>query len=1354
MNNHTQTNSWLGGMNMDVDYSVLKENQYIYAENVRIVTNDDGTFGVMQGIEGLAIVNQELRIPANEKIIHTDVIRKYGVVFTEDNNGLNHIYRFDFTLDPLNPVITKILSAKLDINYPVSSVCRWESDNYVKVYWADGVHQIRVLNIAPIMDDYNKDINVEELNIVPAGVLPAMEFKGYGGGALKAGKVQYAYQLFNVRGSETGISPLTGMIRLTRNDIGNASVIGTEKDGNSGKSVNLYAKIPGTTFTYARIISIHYPENTTVPNITVVDEVALVGDELSYSDSGGNKLTELTIDEFNAIASYTFYPKVLETKDNILFAANIKEDTWDVEYDARAYRCDINGKVELRTATGATKTFNINELAEDTVPKEHDCITVTNTGYNNNYLFNKNYVNRVMGGTGLNVSYKFVTTDLVEDGNIVVDGKHPAVREMNPTSASIKSLNLYEVSNSKATSGVIEFTSDRRKVLNYSDPEIELKVLGYQRDEVYRFGIVFYNEKNMSSSVHWIGDIRFPNSAYSQFYEGDGSVKLTTGITHSNLGMVTKPIGLQFTVKNIPDGVTGFEIVRCNRTAMDRRIIAQGLVSYVARVESARKLQSNTSRPYPFVTFCDPKYVAYNTHDSINDYESYDTHFFDDVPLESTGNFKTTLENVFAFISPEVAFNRAAIQDHIAAIEKITRVGSLYSVIESDDDRNRTFINISANPYNANDGKITRMWVDEKNVFVDFVELRNNSDYGDRQYTGPSETLAKYYSHTPEVNKIEYSSGVLDVKYADSLDWNVAAEELPLSESISIAGSPYSNSIGTWINEDKWADEYKGKYREGTKKGVAGPMLLLRSDDMGRNAYGGYKVMSVDWELTSPYIAHRSTGTVLCNLIQPSALYGGGSYASRTNSVYIGTGSYTLVDSKKEYTTNVFGGDTYLGLCDYAYSTKYWHEDDLTNAHWRKHVHSIYFPCESSMNQYMRLDDFQMSRNYKPDMQNNIAVVANIYAQDMPMYAYNDAYSAKPNAKLFVTKGRFDIDNLHSDSRIISSEPKTNNEIADSWTKFKVANYIDVDNQHGSVNNLMTFRNNLFFWQDNAFGTVAVNERSLISDNNMGSLTLGTGGILTHFDYITVKNGSMKDKLRVNTASDSSVYWYDETRDELCGFDGSLQTVSKLKGVQSFLNKKADFNNDQISVYDKKYNEVLFTLDNKTLAFNEQLGVFTSFYTIDPDRYFEFADGLYAFRERDLRKYNGGDEKPLFSNGVKWSKFDFVVNGDYPQTKTFDNVEYGADVEHGTNLTNIVFNTKRQESFTTLWNQIDYREDTYKFVIPRSNRDLTLLENTINMSYRDRMKGKYLISHYEYDCNNGKQFKLPYITTMYRYSMI
>ena len=52
MNPTRQTNTFSAGMNMDVDYSVLKDNQYVYAENIRILTNEGSSFAAMQNVEG------------------------------------------------------------------------------------------------------------------------------------------------------------------------------------------------------------------------------------------------------------------------------------------------------------------------------------------------------------------------------------------------------------------------------------------------------------------------------------------------------------------------------------------------------------------------------------------------------------------------------------------------------------------------------------------------------------------------------------------------------------------------------------------------------------------------------------------------------------------------------------------------------------------------------------------------------------------------------------------------------------------------------------------------------------------------------------------------------------------------------------------------------------------------------------------------------------------------------------------------------------------------------------------------------------------------------------------------------
>ena len=233
------------------------------------------------------------------------------------------------------------------------------------------------------------------------------------------------------------------------------------------------------------------------------------------------------------------------------------------------------------------------------------------------------------------------------------------------------------------------------------------------------------------------------------------------------------------------------------------------------------------------------------------------------------------------------------------------------------------------------------------------------------------------------------------------------------------------------------------------------------------------------------------------------------------------------------------------------------------------------------------------------------------------------------------------------------------------------------------------------------------------------------------------------------------MYWYDYDRNEICSFSGGLNFVSKIKGVQSYLHdNKSSFTPDPITVYDKKYNEALFTLEDKTLVYNEQVGAFTSFYTFSPEWWAEFSDKLYIYNGLNCYKYNSGNNSDLFTGEDKVSYIKFIVNDGYPQTKTFDNVEYAGEFTYDTNFNNIYFETKRQTSYSLTDKDVDCREDTYKFCIPRNSLELSEIGKLVNKSYKDRMKGKYLVCHYKYDCNGGNTFEVPYISTAYRHSMI
>jgi hypothetical protein len=127
-----------------------------------------------------------------------------------------------------------------------------------------------------------------------------------------------------------------------------------------------------------------------------------------------------------------------------------------------------------------------------------------------------------------------------------------------------------------------------------------------------------------------------------------------------------------------------------------------------------------------------------------------------------------------------------------------------------------------------------------------------------------------------------------------------------------------------------------------------------------------------------------------------------------------------------------------------------------------------YIPLESNVNLNLRSDDSyhrSASGLNGPNLvQNEPIALPNGYVQKKPYYEYNTVYSSTSGSKQYVPKTIYSVDKQINQNRIVVSELKTNNEMTDSWTKFKFANYLDVDSEYGQITNLKSFNNKLFYW--------------------------------------------------------------------------------------------------------------------------------------------------------------------------------------------------------------------------------------------------------------------------------------------------
>ena len=1347
---NSQINTFSKGMDMDTDITMLSEGQYRYAENVRLLTDSNGTTGVLQNIE--YIRQYEGNIPQDEIILGTSTARLYddnsngtiecGIVLTKktvNNKPYNILYKvLGFESKAIRSIV--VVQGYLGIENNVSIVTNYESDGISNVYICDGLTPIKVINICDTFDDIV--IDNTKFDITPGVTLLPFTLESTINGALPAGAVQYCYQLFNLHGPETTTSALSEVIPITKYDTAGTSskVIGQMKGELSGRGCKISAKFKNDgRFDRARIFSIIYLDNISIPDIYIINEVEIPNNkaneliEFTYNDTGVSFLSKITIDEFNAMVPFEFNAKSIEKMNNRLFASNTQELTWDVDYDARAYRCDSNGRIVLNSSDNSqhvTGTLNAdgtisssnNIVVNGMMPEKHDCINPSNQDVLSNNVYQYGYVGntKVRGGTGPNVSYRFVFTELVLSSKDSADGDVSGTLDLTAQSLSGgNTINTFYEDGTICKSQTIK--SDNKVIPNYADPYMCANYLGYQRDEIYRFGVIFYNNKNIPSPVHWIGDIRMPStndtsdltSKLHSFHVGEWSTEY-----NKTVEMLSYALGIEFTLKNIPADVFSYEIVRCDRNEKDRTIVTQGIVGALfkftdwsnGKEDSTGEfgLGPNDVRPAPMFNLASNFRTYFMHHEADIDY------------------WHTASPGYFEFVSPEVCISKDLMFQHI----QNNQLCPLYKTYST---------------YNA------RTTIPQEYLYTTAEDenVTNDPDFGKVKSVDGVIYFNAGWGRGYEDDNVYGYAGVF--KYYKKLSYDNSVKHLSIEDGIISNTLPYFNTLKDaknhvqFIGNKSYVNVSIGGYRQFSNHGIN---AVIQVD----STYNPYK---------DPTGVSDFCTAIIANVKQQTIPYGGDTYISRQNSVYVSCGCFT-----SDFTSKVmcYGGDTYLGVFDYLNTSVIQSYNDSEKEKWNRLCCVCYIPLESVVNVNLRSDDsYHRNANGRQGqnmVQNEPTSLPNGYVQKKPYYEYNPVYSTTSGAKQYVPKSIYSIDNQINQNRIVSSELKTNNEVTDSWCKFKFANYIDVDSQYGQITNLKTFNNKLIYWQDNAVGIAAVNERSLITDNNAAELTLGTGGILTRYDYVSILNGSsiVNDKSIVN--SSTSLYWYDFDKNEICVLGQTTTAISKLKGVQSYLNTlPRTAKQNAVSFYDKKFNEVWFRIYDKALIYNEQLQSFTSFYTHNPNWFFPFSDKLVTIKNNNMYYLHNIYEVNSNIKEERIAKVEFVVNKDVSNTKVFDNVIFSAELENkdvstSPMIKDIVFKTKTQETSALTIDDIDLREDNYRFAIPREKVSDEELHQLDSKSYLGRMRGKYLICDYTFDCNNNREFKLPYIKTTYRYSML
>lgn len=1370
---NSHKNTFEGGMDMDTDVSYAANNTYRYAQNIRLVTNTDGTNGVLQNID---YVKKYEKIDAlkTQKILNAiavqypyqdETLQNTAILLTQDrySEAINSIYIVsDFDKSRLScRCIVKILwHITADMN--ISMIYNYETKSVYKLYVNDSNSGLKIINLADYKEEWGDKEPIQNPSYFDSNALATLvplSLESFTSGNLKSGAYQYFYKLYNDTGIESALSAGSEIIYNYKYNIYNsAEAEGYSDDYSTSNGIVLRFMVDNTQFDKIKLYRVFWKDNLNEPEISIILQDRISKGSLNYTitDALMQSLTTVTQEEFNDIIPYVFKAQIMTSFKNRLFFANIESSDWDIpkDWDTRSFRFNKNQQCLLQDVNGNGTTYSFSQISN--IPYDDDAINPMNvldvypSGENNEYAFQQDGI--TYGGSGTNIDFEIVYGEIYESPHITesytADGKlydtYNGAANVTGSSVSIKKL--------KTNAGVTSISLNGDQLLSYANPYIAAKFQSYQRDEVYRFGIVFYNKSNVTTPVHWICDIRFPSG------DTDGCAAFTNDITNVNskYELIARPFGVKFTIKNFPDEAVAAEIVRCDRTYSDRTVVAQGMLNNTVyfkninfdsyNVNADISNGTNDIRP-PYIPTM-REYPQLKEHEPFGGLITYQGYYWD------------VNRNLKIFASPEICTNyKSEVIDKSCYICPVYQLTSDFRCSKDDKIKGKF---LSQDQDISSPESVGYIVTD--NTKPGLVCLH----YNQQNITGG---VMKYFLHESANSLFKSNRGVSKTQQPNNFIADIGNTKTARTDL------PNQNNNGIQAFKDGYIDAIDaGNYTNTVVAsglfGIAGVNQLINmksadvdADHILYNAFS--KTLSTD---NDPKVV-----TLLCNIKKRATPYGGNSYLSRSSNNYISCGGY-IKENEAAIGKVIFGGDVYLTVFNYMHASMFSKNDWQEEGQYFHHYLQVYLPVESTINCYARWDDYYLKHSTEPKatsgeiksrwfMFTNPTTLNGI-TYSYQMYAYNSAYSVSDGGVNYSSGSTNENISTNETNyyRINCSEQKSFGEEIDSWSKAKFANTLDLDAKYGITTSLNVFNNNLYAFQQNAFNVLSVDDRSLISDQSGAQLVLGTGGVLSRFDTIVQNYGAgiVNDKSIIS--SSQSIYWYDTNKNVICSYGSNgFHILSKEKKVQTFLNSLAQTSKINLtSVFNDKTNELWLKAKGNSLIYNEQSDCFTSFYSHIPDWGLRFYDRLITIRGTNFYKNDSFGEEADVEDLI--AKVTFTVNPNPEYTKVFDNQWLAGNIEDPNNpspqvITSVKCHTKTQDSFEINYNNIECREDTYRFPIPRQDRgDLGSSDESeqdiLNRSFSPRMRGKYLLCEYTFDCNDDKKIEIPLIKTTFRQSML
>lgn len=661
--NNTFINTFTGGMNTDSAYDTIKNNQYIYAVNLRpygtskIYNSHDiaayGKYGVMTPVKALnEDITSSTPIP---KFDTEETQRIIKVITAGDTNILiklykNYLYLYKVVASDKLPRYRWTFLCKIKIREKVedavdlrnvSAVLQYETDKVVNLYIADGQNKIMIINvkdtnyIKKLYSNTDGEIDIDLISQNRYFPKRAITYKAIVGGQLKTSQVQYTYRFYKKYGVTSKLAPLSRKYQVINPS--RDTEVGCAEDTVTSIGLQLGIAVDEKIdqFDRLQVYRIQYIKPNQNAQIDLIYDGEFTGTNISVIDNGRKTLQTISVEEFAQIHGQDIIPKLLEQNQGYLFAGNVKDDTifqldredltkfWAVQFTpvkGNTYNIpylvppDYEKVENYRPKNADSRDTVVNSFIDSFIKTD----TLKNTDYSNPYVdinhgFDKNYSNALfdynnyIGGSGVYISWKLLVANVFTDEETTITYSSDYVHYDNQSGKfEYYGKDESEVNAPKETDIISDCGFPEPDKVSHNNAITSSCIKSLKRGEVYRYGIILYKNDGTRSDVVWIGDIRIP---------GPDIVELNKNYT-------TKQIGIEFTLNEAfkkfatDNNVCGYEIVRCQRTDECSRSLQQVVISSTVR----QKLVDGTYSPYYPTGFIisNPQYVGYTPYPNGN----------------------------------------------------------------------------------------------------------------------------------------------------------------------------------------------------------------------------------------------------------------------------------------------------------------------------------------------------------------------------------------------------------------------------------------------------------------------------------------------------------------------------------------------------------------------------------------------------------------------------------------------------------------------------------------------------------------------------------------------------------------